>query len=219
MPDKYLRLDHSLYRYMAGLRSDAGDALLRQLRKETEALGKVSICQISEEQGTFLSILVAALRVTSAIEVGTFTGYSAICIARALSHGGRLITLDQDENWTAIARKYWKRAGLGSRIDLRLGPAIASLKRLEKSLRFDFAFIDAEKAEYRDYYELILPRVRQNGLILFDNMLLEGRVVRKPITEPRAKAVDALNRKLAKDKRIEAVLVPIADGIQICRKL
>ncbi|PWU08452.1 MAG: SAM-dependent methyltransferase [Verrucomicrobia bacterium] len=218
MPDKYLRLDRTVYRYMARLRSDAGDRSLRQLRDETEALGKISICQISAEQGTFLSILVAALEVRTAIEVGTFTGYSSICIARALPRNGKLITLDQDENWTAIARRYWKCASLATRIDLRLGAAITSLKRLEKGLTFDFAFIDAEKTEYDDYYELILPHVRKNGLILFDNMLKEGQVARKPITDPRAKAVDVLNRKLAKDKRIEAVLVPIADGIQICRK-
>lgn len=219
MGTKYLSLNEQLYRYIDECRSDAADPLLRQLREETAALGEViSACQISDDQGTFLSILVAALGVKSAIEIGTFTGYSSLCIARAMPAGGRLLCLDQSEEWTAMARKYWTRAGVQDRIELRLGPAISLLQKLEPGRTFDFVFIDAEKTEYDAYYELVLPRVRPNGLILFDNMLWRGKVATPPLTEPAAQAVDALNRKLAKDERVEAVLLSLADGIQFCRK-
>jgi len=218
MGTKYLSLNESLYRYLESCRSDAGDPLLAQLREETAALGKDSECQISDDQGTFLSILVAATGVKSALEVGTFTGYSSVCIARALPADGRLLCLDQSEEWTRMARKYWARAGLDKRIELRLGPAVALLQRLEQGLTFDFAFIDAQKTEYDDYYELILPRVHRNGLILFDNMLWKGKLGGGPLSDAAGQAVDALNRKLAKDERVEAVLLSIADGIQVCRK-
>ena len=219
MGAKYLSLNDRLYSYLCGRRSDAHDPLLAELRAETTALGEVSCCQISDEEGTFLSILVAAIGARRAIEVGTFTGYSSLCIARALPSEGRLLCVDQSNEWTAIARKYWTRAGLNERIDLRLGPAIPILERLEPELVFDFAFIDAEKTQYEAYYELILPRVRTNGLILFDNMLWGGRLGGGPITEATGLAIDALNHKLAKDERVETVLLPVADCIQLCRKL
>lgn len=219
MGTKYVRLNERLYRYLCRCRSDAADALLEELRVETAALGEeVSKCQISDDQGTFLSVLVAAAGVKSAIEVGTFTGYSSLCIARALPCDGRLICVDASAEWTATARKYWAKAGLQDRIELRLGPAIPTLQQLEPGLSFDFAFIDAAKTEYDTYYELILPRVRQNGLILFDNMLAGGRVGRAVLKDDYARAVDALNHKLASDARVEAVLLSIADGIQFCRK-
>jgi len=218
MGTKYLKLDDRLYGYLCGLRSDAADPLLRELRQETAALGKVSECQISDEQGTFLSILVAAAGVKSAIEVGTFTGYSSLCIARALPPTGRLICVDQSQEWTAIAKRYWAKAGVQNRIDLRLGPAVATLEQLEPGLTFDFAFIDADKTEYDAYYELLLPRVRKNGLILFDNMLWRGQVGGEPVQDPNGRAVQVLNQKLAQDDRVEAVLLSVADGIQFCRK-
>jgi caffeoyl-CoA O-methyltransferase len=216
---KYVALNDDLYAYLCRYRSDAGDALLAELRAETAALGSVSICQISDEQGSFLSILARAMGAKWAIEVGTFTGYSSLCIARALSPGGRLICLDENREWTDIARRYWSKAGLENRIDLRLGPAIPTLKNLEPGLEFDFVFIDADKTQYDAYYELLLPRVRRNGLILLDNMLWAGRLVGAPVTEPTGLAIDALNKKLARDRRVEAVLIPVADGIQLCRKL
>jgi len=219
MGTKYLTLNEGLYRYLERCRSDAADPLLQQLREETAALGQVSECQISDDQGTFLGILVAAIGARSAIEVGTFTGYSSVCIARAMPADGRLLCLDQSEPWTAIARRYWAQAGLVGRIELRLGPAIGLLKQLEPGRTFDFAFIDAEKTEYDAYYELLLPRVRPNGLILFDNMLWKGRLADGRPTEPAGGAIDDLNKKLAKDKRVESVLLSIADGIQFCRKL
>ena len=219
MGTKYVRLNNRLYNYLDRCRSDAADPLLQELRAETAKLGEeVSKCQISDDQGTFLSILVAAAGVKSAIEVGTFTGYSSLCIARALPPGGRLLCLDASKEWTAVARNYWKRAGLQDRIELRLGPAIRTLKRLDPGLRFDFAFIDAAKTEYDAYYELLLPRIKRNGLILFDNMLWAGRLGAGPLKDGNGRAIDALNRKLAADPRVEAVLLSVADGIQLCRK-
>ena len=219
MGTKYIRLNRRLYHYLCRCRSDAADPLLEELRAETAALGEeISKCQISDEQGTFLSILVAAASVKSAIEVGTFTGYSSLCIASGLRPGGRLICVDQNREWTAIARRYWARAGLADRIQLRLGPAKATLQKLERGLTFDFVFIDADKTGYDTYYELLLPRVRRNGLILFDNMLWGGRLGAGPVRQANGRAIDALNHKLARDPRVEAVLLPVADGIQFCRK-
>jgi caffeoyl-CoA O-methyltransferase len=219
MGTKYVSLNDRRYRYLCRCRSDAADPLLQELRTETAALGKeVAKCQISDDQGTFLGILVAAAGVKSAIEVGTFTGYSSLCIARALPPKGKLICLDASEEWTAVARKYWAKAGLQNRIELRLGPATTRLKQLERGLTFDFAFIDAAKTEYDAYYELLLPRIRRNGLILFDNMLSGGRLGDRPVKGPILRAIDALNRKLASDPRVEAVLLSVADGIQFCRK-
>ena len=219
MGTKYVTLNDTLYSYLSGLRSDAGDGLLQELRAETAALGEeVAKCQISDDEGTFLSLLTAAIGAKSAIEVGTFTGYSSICIARALGNGGRLDCVDESEEWTSIARKYWVKAGLQDRIELRLGPAIPTLQQLEPGLTFDLAFIDADKTEYDAYYELLLPRVRPNGLILFDNMLWGGRLGAGAVKEATGRAIDALNRKLAKDPRVEAVLLSVADGIQLCRK-
>ena len=215
---KYLPLNDRLYRYLSRRRSDADDPILQELRAETVALGDISRMQISEEQATFMGILAAAIGARSAIEVGTFTGSSSLCIARALPANGRLICLDQSHEWTAIARKYWARAGVQDRIELRLGAAIPLLQQLEPNLTFDFAFIDADKTEYDAYYELLLPRVRSNGLILFDNMLDGGKLGDKRVKDARSRALDALNHKLAKDKRIEAVLLSVADGIQLCRK-
>ena len=219
MGTKYVPLNDRRYRYLCRCRSDAADPLLQELRAETATLGKeVSNCQISDDEGAFLSILVAANGVKSAIEVGTFTGYSSLCIARALPPAGKLICLDKSEEWTAVARKYWAKAGLQDRIELRLGAAITLLKQLKRGLTFDFAFIDAAKTEYDAYYELLLPRIRRNGLILFDNMLWGGRLGNGAVRQANGRAIDALNRKLGSDPRVEAVLLSVADGIQFCRK-
>jgi caffeoyl-CoA O-methyltransferase len=215
---KYISLNDRLYCYVCACRSDAGDPILEALQAATESLGDISRMQISREQGSFMTLLTAAIGAKSAIEVGTFTGYSSLCIARGLAPRGRLICVDQSEEWTSIARQFWQRAGVENKIELRLGPAVATLKKLDRHLRFDFAFIDADKTEYDAYYELILPRIRQNGLILFDNMLWGGRLGTGRILQASGKAIEKLNRKLARDKRVESVLLPIADGIHLCRK-
>jgi caffeoyl-CoA O-methyltransferase len=217
---KYTPLNDRLFRYLCESRSGTNDRVLEELRAETEALGDIAEMQIGRDQGTFMTLLTAAIGARRAIEIGTFTGYSSICIARGLPAGGRLLCLDASAEWTAIARRYWARAGVQGKIELRLGPAIENLKKLERGLTFDFAFIDAEKSEYEAYYELVLPRVRANGLILFDNMLWGGRLGKKgPIKHPGGRTIDRLNHKLARDARVESVLLPIGDGLQICRVL
>ncbi len=215
---KYLPLDDQLCEFMRRQRSGAGDPILAELRKETASLGDDARMQISEEQGDFLGILARLIGVRNALEVGTFTGYSAICVARALPENGKLLCLDIDDDWTAIAQKHWERAGVADRIELRIGPAIVALDQLAPEMTFDFAFIDADKTEYDAYYERILPRVRPNGVILFDNMFWGGFVLKGSSDHPNAHALRALNAKLASDDRIECVLLPIADGIQLCRK-
>ena len=215
---KFTRMNDSLFRYMCGCRSHAADRVLDDLRKETAALGEIAMMQIGPDQGAFMTLLVKAIGARTAIEIGSFTGYSSICIARGLPGNGRLLCLDASAEWAAMARKYWRRAGVKNKIELRLGPAIESLKKLEQGRKFDFAFIDAHKPEYDDYYELVLPRMRPNGLILFDNMLWGGRLGKKgPIKQPNGRAIDKLNRKLAGDKRVESVLLSIGDGVQLCR--
>ncbi|MBI3853276.1 MAG: class I SAM-dependent methyltransferase [Verrucomicrobia bacterium] len=215
---KYLSLNDPLYRYVCRSRSHADDPVLDALRAQTEALGDVAKMQISREQGSFMTLLVAAIGAKSAIEVGTFTGYSSICIARGLPKTGRLLCLDANSEWTAIARKFWKLAGVEKKIELRLGDAISTLRKLKPRVKFDFAFIDADKTAYDTYYELILPRVKPNGLILFDNMLWGGHLGRGRVKNASGRTIDELNHKLANDPRVESVLLPVADGIQLSRK-
>jgi len=216
---KYFTLTDDLYRYASTWRSDADDEVLRDLRDVTAKLGDDARMQISVEQGAFMRLLAAATGARSAIEVGTFTGYSALCVAQGLPDDGRLICLDMDDDWTAIAEEYWRRAGVDHKIDLRIGPAIESLRNLEPGREFDFAFIDADKTEYDDYYELILSRMRLNGLILFDNMLWGGGLLEEGLDHPSGLALKAMNEKLTADPRVENVMLPVADGIQICRKV
>jgi caffeoyl-CoA O-methyltransferase len=218
MPDKYLELTPAIYSYLTQQRSKADDTLLDELRHETSKLGKISAMQISEEQGSLFTLLVAALNVQNAIEIGTFTGYSAVCIARGLPKNGKLLCLDVSDEWTSIARKYWARAGLENKISLRIGPAEETLKKIDPQTIFDFVFIDADKPNYETYYELLLPKTKTNGLIIFDNMLWGGRLGKGTTDDPDGRAIDALNKKLSKDSRIEAVLIPVADGLMICRK-
>jgi len=215
---KYTALNDRLFRYVCACGAGRRDGVLAALRAETTALGDIAEMQIGPDQGAFLTILTAAIGARAAIEVGTFTGYSSICIARGLPPGGRLLCLDASREWTDIARRYWARAKVDGKIELRLGPALGNLQKLEAGLRFDLAFIDAHKPEYDDYYELILPRMRANGIILFDNMLWGGRLGRQGlIRHPNGRAIDRLNRKLARDKRVESVLLSIGDGVRMCR--
>jgi len=219
-PLKYTALNDRLYRYLMDQRTGAKDTVLDQLRAETRrCFPSDAPMQIAREQGTLMTLLVAATGACDAIEIGTFTGYSSICIARGLPAKGKLLCLDISGEWTALAQKYWAKAGVENKIELRLGPALDSLKKLRPVRQFDFAFIDAAKPEYDAYYEAVLPRMRKNGLILFDNMLSGGRLGGKTIKHPIAKIIDRLNRKLAKDKRVESVLLPISDGVTVCRVL
>jgi caffeoyl-CoA O-methyltransferase len=217
---KYTPLNGRLFKYLCAARSVENEGALESLRSVTEAMGDIAEMQIGRDQGSFMTLLVAAIGAREAIEVGTFTGFSAICIARGLPKDGRLLCMDVSREWTSIARKYWVRAGVDKKIELRLGPAAESLKKLERGRKFDFAFIDADKPGYDTYYELVLPRMRRNGLILFDNMLWGGRLGKKGrIKHPNGYAINRLNHKLARDRRVQSVLLSIGDGVNLCRVL
>ncbi|VVM06900.1 caffeoyl-CoA O-methyltransferase [Methylacidimicrobium cyclopophantes] len=216
---KYIRLDDALCAYVRDHRSDRTDPVWRDLREATIRLGAVAEMMIPEEEAALLSVLVGALRVRRAIEIGTFTGASGLAIARGLAEGGTLISLDKNEEWTRIAQDFWRRAGVADRIDFRLGAALASLESLAEEPIFDFAFVDADKTGYDSYYERLLPRMRTGGVLLFDNMLREGRVLESDLPDdPDTASIRRLNEKLREDSRIEGVLLPIADGIYFCRK-
>jgi caffeoyl-CoA O-methyltransferase len=174
--------------------------------------------QIAAEQGTLMGLLAAAIGARSAVEVGTFTGYSSLCVARALPADGKLLCCDVNEQWTAIARRYWERAGVAGKITLKLGPATDTLKALPVSYTFDFAFIDADKSSYLVYYEEILKRLRPSGLILIDNVLWSGAVIDDSKTDADTEALRAINDFIAADARVEAVMLGIADGLTIVRK-
>ncbi|MGI8955584.1 MAG: O-methyltransferase [Chthoniobacterales bacterium] len=217
-PPKYVTLNDSLYDYIIRHRSRAIDPVLDTLRAETEALGDAARMLISPEQGDFLTLLTGLLDVGTVVEVGTFTGYSSICLARGLPGGGRLYCFDVNAEWTAIAQRYWEKADLADRIELQLGDAKEVLRNWEPRTAIDLVFIDADKPAYDTYYEILLPRMKADGLFIFDNMVWGGRVVEQPLTDPDALAIDRLNEKLATDPRVESVLLPIADGLHLARK-
>jgi O-methyltransferase len=190
------------------------------LRAETAQMENASL-QISPEQGQFMALLVELLGARRALEIGTFTGYSALCVASALPADGRLICCDVSKEWTDIARRYWTAAGVADRIDLRLGPALATLDDLlagGAAGSFDFAFIDADKGNYDNYYERVLRLLRPGGLVTLDNALSAGRVVQPGPDDASACAVAALNHKLQQDDRVSISLVPIGDGLMLARK-
>ncbi len=216
---KYVALNPRLFNYVCATRSARRDPVLDALRVETAArFPEYLPMQIGHDQGSFMTLLVAAIGARRAVEIGSFTGYSSICIARGLPVGGRLLCLDLNEEWTNLAKKYWEKAGVAKKVELRLGPAIESLKKLPRGEKFDFAFIDAHKPEYEAYYELLLPHLRRNALILFDNMLWGGRLgTKRRIKHPGGKAIDQLNHKLARDPRIESMLLTLGDGVHLCR--
>ena len=216
MHDKFLALTPDLYHYVVAHSAPPADDLLHELAAETAALGPESMMQIAVEQGAFLTMLARLMGARRAVEVGTFTGYSAICIARGLADGGRLLCCDVSEEWTAMARRYWTRAGLDDCIALRLGPAIDTLRALPATPEIDLAFVDADKTGYAAYYDALLPRLRPNGLIVFDNALWGGSVVDSP--DASAVALRALADRLHTDPRVDAVLLGVADGLLLARK-
>lgn len=217
MPLKHTAIDERLADYVAAHHSRAGDPLVSELRAETARVaGDRAGMQVGEDQATLLGILAAVAGARRAIEIGTFTGASALAVARAIGPEGTLLCCDVSREWTDVARRYWARAGVADRIELRIGPAVETLRALPPGAEFDFAFIDADKTGYDAYYESLLPRMRAGSLILFDNALQHGRVVEP--NDENSQAISALNAKLAKDARIECVLLTVADGIMVCRK-
>ena len=215
--DKFTALSPDLYRYLVAHRSER-DPVLAALAEETATLGPIGLMQIAPEQGAFMTLLARATGARRAIEVGTFTGYSALCLARGLGPEGRLLCCDVSREWTAIAERYWQRAGVADRIELRLAPALETVQGLPAEPQFDLAFVDADKTGYAAYYEALLPRLRANGLILFDNVLWFGQVLDAGTGDPDTHALRALNDQLAVDPRVETVMLPVADGLTLVRK-
>ena len=192
----------------------------RELREETGEL-EMSNMQISPEQGQLMRLLAGLVGTNKAIEIGTFTGYSALCVAEAIPESGRLVACDVSEEWTAIARRYWERAGLDDRIELNLRPALETIEALldeGEAGTFDFAFIDADKSNYDSYYEGCLELVRPGGVVTVDNTLWSGSVADPDDESESTEAIRALNAKIADDERVEISLVPIGDGLTIARK-
>jgi len=195
--------------------------VLRRLREETASYPNAQM-QISPDQGQFFRVLVAAIGARRALEIGVFTGYSSTATALALPPDGKLVACDASEEYTRVARRYWKEAGLDEKIELRLGPAADSLRALLNegaAGTFDFAFIDADKTGYDVYCELALELVRRHGLIAFDNMLRHGDVLDHNVHDADVVAIRALNEKLHNDSRILSVLLPLADGLTLAVKL
>jgi predicted O-methyltransferase YrrM len=193
---------------------------MRRLREETATLDRARM-QIGPEQGQFMALLVELIGARRALEVGTFTGYSALAVARALPDDGRLIACDVSAEWTSIGRPYWEEAGVAHKIDLRLAPAIETLDALLDEGRaetFDFVFIDADKTGYDAYYERALSLIHAGGLITLDNTLWEAKVVDPEITDADTEAIRAINKKLAADERVTLSMVPIGDGLTLARK-
>jgi predicted O-methyltransferase YrrM len=192
----------------------------RGLRAETASLEHGSM-QIGADQAAFMALLVRITGARRALEIGTFTGMSALAVARALPEGGELLCCDVSAEWTAIARRRWAEAGQDARIDLRLGPAadtLASLLDQGQAGSFDFAFIDADKLGYDSYYEQCLRLVRPSGLILLDNMLWSGAVADPKVVDAETAALRALNKKIRDDPRVEACLLTVGDGLVLARK-
>jgi len=191
-------------------------ALIEVTKEKTEGFSGM---QIGPDQGAFMSVLVATLQPSFAVEVGTFTGYSSLCIARGLAPGGRLLCCDISEEWTAIAREHWAMAGVDGRIELVLAPAVETLSALPAEPTIDFAFIDADKVGYRSYYEEILPRLSPDGVILFDNTLWFAQVLPDSgADDDDTEALRALNDFLVTDDRVDVAQLTLGDGITMVRR-
>lgn len=219
MSNRTLNLTEPLYAYMLSI-SLREPEVLRRLREETAA-DEMSRMQVAPEQGQLMTLLVELTGATQALEIGVYTGYSALCIARGMPEEGRLVACDVSETWTRTARRYWREAGVEHKIDLRVAPAAVTLAGLVEQGnegRFDFAFIDADKENYDLYYERCLQLIRPGGLIAIDNVLWGGAVIDAADRDPDTRAIRALNKKLHSDSRVDISLVPIADGLSLVRK-
>ncbi len=212
-------LDERLNEYMV-LAGEREHPVAARLRKSTAAMPNSSM-QIAAEQGQFLAMIARLIGAKRTIEIGTFTGYSALWVALALPADGTVVACDINADWTAIGRRHWDEAGVGKKIELRLGPAADTVAALEKegqAGRFDMAFIDADKSGYDAYYEGALRLLRAGGAIVFDNVLWSGRVADPSVRDADTLALRALNAKIANDARVDKVMVPLGDGMTVVRK-
>jgi caffeoyl-CoA O-methyltransferase len=194
------------------------DAVQQSLIDATAELGSIAGMQIAPEQGALMTMLTQLVGARRAVEVGTFTGYSALCIARGLVPGGQLLCLDVSEEWTAIGRRHWEQAGVADRIELVIAPALDTLRGLSDDATIDIAFVDADKPNYANYFAELVPRMRANGLMLVDNVLWGGRVLDSADTEENTVAIRAFNDLVAADSRVDTVMLPVSDGLTLLRK-
>jgi caffeoyl-CoA O-methyltransferase len=212
------QLSPELHDYLVA-HSGQPDRVLTDLAAETaSSFPGAAGMQIGPEQGTFMTLLTQLSGARSALEIGTFTGYSSICIARGLADGGRMICCDVSDEWTSVARRYWAAAGLAGAIELRLGPASDTLAAMPAEQAFDLAFIDADKTGYVGYWDAVVPRIRPGGVILVDNTLSHGRVVVEEDSSANVQGIRDFNDHASADDRVELVLLPIGDGLTLARK-
>jgi predicted O-methyltransferase YrrM len=219
MSKQTLGLEQSLYDYLLSVSLREAD-ILTQLRQETAEMPR-SIMQISPEQGQFMALLIKLIGAKKTLEVGVFTGYSSLVVALALPADGKIVACDVSEEYTSVARRYWQDAGVADKIDLHIAPALETLDNLltaGEAGTFDFAFIDADKSNYDNYYEQCLELIRPGGLIAIDNVLWSGKVADTEIQDNQTNKIRALNHKLHQDSRITLSLVPIADGLTLAMK-
>ncbi|MGI9556683.1 MAG: O-methyltransferase [Solirubrobacterales bacterium] len=214
---KFTALTSDLHGFLVEFGSREDEAL-EHVRESTDELGSVSAMQIAPEQGALLTLLARSIGARRAIEIGTFTGYSAICIARGLSADGELIACEASEEYAAIARRHFERAGVSEQIDLRIGAALETLRVLDDEPVFDLAFVDADKANYAAYYEECLARLRPGGLIALDNLFLGGRIIDPAADDESAVHMRALAEQLSDDERVDVAMIGVADGIALVRK-
>lgn len=214
---KSLGLTPALHGYLVAHGSPP-DPILRELADVTHAkLGGMAMMQIPPEEGALLTFLARLIGASRAIELGTFTGYSALCIARGLAPGGRLLCCDVSREWTDVGRPFWRRAGVEDRIDLRLAPALETLDSLPKDRSFDLAFIDAVKVEYADYLERLCGLIRPGGIVVVDNVLWSGAVVDPGNQTAETRAIRAFNDRVAQDERFDRVMLGVGDGLTLLR--
>jgi caffeoyl-CoA O-methyltransferase len=200
--------------------SNPPDELQQELQTVTrERTGGAAGMQIGDDQAVFMEILARSMGARNALEVGTFTGYSALAVARGMGPEGKLLCCDVSEEWTSIAREYWEKAGVADRIVLRIGPAIETLRSLPDSPQFDIAFLDADKTGYPDYYEEIIPRLRVGGLLIVDNTLQGGRVLDESIDDDSVRAIRQINDTIVSDERVRTVMLPIGDGVTLAERV
>jgi len=210
-------LDEKLFEYILDHTSQP-DETQQSLIETTSELGRVSAMQIAQDQGVFLYMLVAAIRPDFAVEVGTFTGYSSLAIAKALPENGKLLCCDVSEEWTSVANRYWEKAGVAEKIELVIAPAKETLATLPDDKKIDFAFIDADKGGYLEYYEEIVSRLSEHGLIAIDNVLWSGRVVDAEISDDDTVSIRNFNDYVAQDERVSSVMLSIGDGLTLVKR-
>lgn len=217
MAPRSFLIDDVLNDYLVAHTTPA-DEVQRSLIETTQALGDISGMQIAVDQGNLLTLLVRIVGARRAVEVGTFTGYSALCIARGLPDDGHLLCCDVSEEWTAIGREHWDRAGVGDKIELRIGPGADTLAALPAEPQFDLAFVDADKPSYVRYVDELVPRLRAGGLLLIDNVLWSGNVVNPEMTDDNTEAIRRCNDHVAAHPELESLILPIGDGLTLARK-